>query len=75
MGLARTLVELGAASIALFYLQPLMNEFRLSTLATNPEGLVLNFILMLLIPIIWLIFLFMAILEVKRGIVNTQDGL
>lgn len=74
MALLKTLFNATLATITLYFLQPLMNVVRLDLLATNPEGLVLNFVLMLLLPIIWLIFIFAVILEIKKGVSDTSNG-
>lgn len=75
MGLLKILFNVGAATLALFFLQPLMNAVRVSTLALSLDSLVLNFVLMLLLPLIWLMFIFLAILEIKRGVENINDGI
>lgn len=66
--LVEKLFNISAAGLSLFYLQPLINESRLSTLATNPEGLVINFILIMLIPLVWVAYIFLSMLEIKRAI-------
>lgn len=72
MGLGDTLIGVGLFGIGLFYSQGLINEARLDLLATSPDGVIFNFILLMLIPILWLIYLVIAAISIRKAITSVE---
>lgn len=73
MAIPDKLASILLANIVLFYLQPLINEVRLSTLQIGGQGLVFTFILMMFIPILWVIFTVTGVMAIRSEIVRPVE--
>ena len=71
-GVGFTVMVLIVGTILLFAFTPALNEVRIDTLANGGHDLFTTFILMLLIPIIWLLYFGISLILIKRAMFRLE---